>query len=86
MQRGNRNIEAWDMFPFLAVWANASEIGCAKQRCKFGKDQQDFFYNLLCLYRPTGDLIRNLPYERGVSCSNCPKGHVCERRQCTKES
>uniref|UniRef100_A0A5K3EFM7 Apple domain-containing protein n=1 Tax=Mesocestoides corti TaxID=53468 RepID=A0A5K3EFM7_MESCO len=55
-----------------AVWANPSEFGCAKHLCKLRGDQEDFFYNLLCLYGPTrsfekncsfsGNLNRNLPY------------------------
>uniref|UniRef100_A0A5K3F4I7 SCP domain-containing protein n=1 Tax=Mesocestoides corti TaxID=53468 RepID=A0A5K3F4I7_MESCO len=66
------------------VWAKTSEIGCAKQRCGDQGDTLNYQYYSACLYRPTGDVSTKQPYVRGASCSRCPEGYVCERKQCTK--
>uniref|UniRef100_A0A5K3EFL7 SCP domain-containing protein n=1 Tax=Mesocestoides corti TaxID=53468 RepID=A0A5K3EFL7_MESCO len=68
-----------------AIWSNSSEFGCAKQRCYLQRSK-DYYYRVVCLYRPGKEFPATLPYESGVSCSKCPEGYVCERKQCTKQS
>uniref|UniRef100_A0A5K3FDJ9 SCP domain-containing protein n=1 Tax=Mesocestoides corti TaxID=53468 RepID=A0A5K3FDJ9_MESCO len=68
------------------IWASTTEVGCFLGVCiKRG------YYNrrdnlLLCAYRPTVRSLRSLPYEKGRSCSKCPQGYKCHRKQCSKES
>uniref|UniRef100_A0A5K3EFP4 SCP domain-containing protein n=1 Tax=Mesocestoides corti TaxID=53468 RepID=A0A5K3EFP4_MESCO len=68
-----------------AIWAKSSEVGCAKYRRPLGLSE-DYYYRVVCLYRPGEEFPTGLPYENGVSCSKCPEGYVCERKQCTKQS
>uniref|UniRef100_A0A5K3EHB0 SCP domain-containing protein n=1 Tax=Mesocestoides corti TaxID=53468 RepID=A0A5K3EHB0_MESCO len=68
------------------IWANATEIGCARHRCLLGGINENYFYFVACLYRPTKNHLDTWPYERGVSCSKCPEGYICDRKQCTKQA
>uniref|UniRef100_A0A5K3F7L7 SCP domain-containing protein n=1 Tax=Mesocestoides corti TaxID=53468 RepID=A0A5K3F7L7_MESCO len=76
----------WCYFYKQAVWANNSEIGCAKHSCISGDNGKSYRYRVACLYRYTGNIIKALPYERGESCTRCPKKYVCEQNQCAKQS
>uniref|UniRef100_A0A5K3EFN5 SCP domain-containing protein n=1 Tax=Mesocestoides corti TaxID=53468 RepID=A0A5K3EFN5_MESCO len=74
----------WCDFYKQAIWSMSTEIGCAKQRCLL-QPSKDYIYRVVCLYRPGVGFPTALPYESGASCSKCPEGYVCERKQCTKQ-
>uniref|UniRef100_A0A5K3EPM4 SCP domain-containing protein n=1 Tax=Mesocestoides corti TaxID=53468 RepID=A0A5K3EPM4_MESCO len=64
------------------VWANSTEVGCARKRCGFsstGKIRPGDF--VVCVYN--SESVRGQrPYKEGISCSQCPPGEKCSRNQC----
>uniref|UniRef100_A0A5K3FRG0 SCP domain-containing protein n=1 Tax=Mesocestoides corti TaxID=53468 RepID=A0A5K3FRG0_MESCO len=67
----------------VMVLEAANAVGCARRKC-FIKSSPTHFTNLvLCLYKPAHK-PGGLPYESGESCSDCPTGFQCYRKQCLK--
>ncbi|KAL5103436.1 Glioma pathogenesis-related protein 1 [Taenia crassiceps] len=67
------------------VWANSDQVGCAMRRCDGIKPHwSNPQYLTVCQYKPGGNYIGQRPYVYGHSCSRCPKGSWCYRRQCVK--
>ncbi|KAL5967824.1 Peptidase inhibitor 16 [Taenia solium] len=59
--------------------------GCAMRQCdglipQWNNPQ----YLTVCQYKPGGNYIGQRPYVFGRSCSRCPRGYTCHRKQCVK--
>uniref|UniRef100_A0A5K3EFN8 SCP domain-containing protein n=1 Tax=Mesocestoides corti TaxID=53468 RepID=A0A5K3EFN8_MESCO len=64
------------------VYANATEVGCATHVCGIDDASAANSYHVaLCVLRKKYERGRR-PYHRGPSCSRCPLGYECFRRQC----
>uniref|UniRef100_A0A5K3F9V4 SCP domain-containing protein n=1 Tax=Mesocestoides corti TaxID=53468 RepID=A0A5K3F9V4_MESCO len=65
------------------VFATSRQIGCYRRLC----EHRDFWttpqYVIACLYKPGRRNRYERPYQRGSSCSGCPRGLGCYRKQCT---
>uniref|UniRef100_A0A5K3EP76 SCP domain-containing protein n=1 Tax=Mesocestoides corti TaxID=53468 RepID=A0A5K3EP76_MESCO len=67
------------------VWAASTKLGCAMNRCdNLTSTLQRPIYFVVCVYKPVGGFFTPKPYTAGPSCSKCPRGYGCSRRQCTK--
>uniref|UniRef100_A0A5K3G2X7 SCP domain-containing protein n=1 Tax=Mesocestoides corti TaxID=53468 RepID=A0A5K3G2X7_MESCO len=62
------------------VWANSTHVGCAKHRCAY---DTYFIEYVACIYEPSGNLEVDRPYQEGESCTGCPTGYFCNRKQCS---
>uniref|UniRef100_A0A5K3FKQ5 SCP domain-containing protein n=1 Tax=Mesocestoides corti TaxID=53468 RepID=A0A5K3FKQ5_MESCO len=65
-----------------AIWAQTKQIGCALGQCKNMYDPSKLEYYITCIYKPSLLVLNPRPYESGPSCSKCPEGSACHRRQC----
>uniref|UniRef100_A0A5K3EFQ2 SCP domain-containing protein n=1 Tax=Mesocestoides corti TaxID=53468 RepID=A0A5K3EFQ2_MESCO len=68
------------------VWATANQVGCAHRQCKTGSNPSALQYYLACFYQPVGLIGEEKPYETGSSCTDCPNGMDCFRKQCANLS
>uniref|UniRef100_A0A5K3FW69 SCP domain-containing protein n=1 Tax=Mesocestoides corti TaxID=53468 RepID=A0A5K3FW69_MESCO len=66
------------------IWATSRQVGCYRHLC----EHSDFWttprYVMACLYKPARFNSNESPYKRGSSCSGCPRGLGCYRKQCTE--
>uniref|UniRef100_A0A5K3F1B9 SCP domain-containing protein n=3 Tax=Mesocestoides TaxID=53467 RepID=A0A5K3F1B9_MESCO len=65
------------------VWAQSTEVGCAIHFCGPARHSN---YLIGCLYKPGMNNPPDQTYTVGESCSQCPQGYSCYRKQCTKAS
>uniref|UniRef100_A0A5K3FIV9 SCP domain-containing protein n=1 Tax=Mesocestoides corti TaxID=53468 RepID=A0A5K3FIV9_MESCO len=63
------------------VWAASTEVGCAKAKCHDRKSSRPIYY-MACVFNNADNYLEERPYEKGVSCSQCPQGVACLRNQC----
>uniref|UniRef100_A0A5K3G122 SCP domain-containing protein n=1 Tax=Mesocestoides corti TaxID=53468 RepID=A0A5K3G122_MESCO len=63
------------------VWAASTEVGCAKAKCQDRNSSRPIYY-LACAFNNADSFLKERPYEKGVSCSQCPQGVACLRHQC----
>uniref|UniRef100_A0A5K3FU07 SCP domain-containing protein n=1 Tax=Mesocestoides corti TaxID=53468 RepID=A0A5K3FU07_MESCO len=68
------------------VWATSGVFGCAQQHCGYMPDLSTPIYLTACLYVPPGNSLYERPYRSGQSCSECPGGSICYRKQCVSAS
>uniref|UniRef100_A0A5K3EYW4 SCP domain-containing protein n=1 Tax=Mesocestoides corti TaxID=53468 RepID=A0A5K3EYW4_MESCO len=68
------------------IWANTTEVGCVLDVCKRKWYPWRTTYVIICAYRPSALVFKSRPYVEGRSCSKCPRGYNCHRKQCRKES
>uniref|UniRef100_A0A5K3EPM1 SCP domain-containing protein n=1 Tax=Mesocestoides corti TaxID=53468 RepID=A0A5K3EPM1_MESCO len=67
------------------VWATATELGCAIQRCdNITSYSPKPIYLVVCVYSPIRGYVGRRPYKNGYPCINCPSGYRCSRNQCVK--
>uniref|UniRef100_A0A5K3F7Y3 SCP domain-containing protein n=1 Tax=Mesocestoides corti TaxID=53468 RepID=A0A5K3F7Y3_MESCO len=66
------------------IWATSRQVGCYRQRCKHSDIWNKSLYVMACLYKPALFNPNENPYKRGSSCSGCPEGLGCYRKQCTE--
>uniref|UniRef100_A0A5K3FCG4 SCP domain-containing protein n=2 Tax=Mesocestoides corti TaxID=53468 RepID=A0A5K3FCG4_MESCO len=64
------------------VWAESTEVGCAKHHCNLLKNSTRIYYMMACIYKPGDPKLQTKPYIEGPSCSNCTRGYGCYRNQC----
>uniref|UniRef100_A0A5K3F154 SCP domain-containing protein n=2 Tax=Mesocestoides corti TaxID=53468 RepID=A0A5K3F154_MESCO len=64
------------------VWAASTEVGCAIHQCPPDNSDLRPFYDMACVYSPGEMTLVGRPYKEGPSCSNCPQGYGCHRKQC----
>uniref|UniRef100_A0A5K3G163 SCP domain-containing protein n=1 Tax=Mesocestoides corti TaxID=53468 RepID=A0A5K3G163_MESCO len=67
------------------VLATANEVGCAQNVCLTSNPPPVFEFLNVCLFRRIGGYLTDRPYKSGMSCSECPNGFACERKQCFKK-
>uniref|UniRef100_A0A5K3FES2 SCP domain-containing protein n=1 Tax=Mesocestoides corti TaxID=53468 RepID=A0A5K3FES2_MESCO len=67
------------------VLATLNAIGCYRKIC-FRKRDSSQAYLTMCLLLKNGGNPDGRPYKRGDSCSECPDGFVCRRKQCFDNS
>uniref|UniRef100_A0A5K3EMF3 SCP domain-containing protein n=1 Tax=Mesocestoides corti TaxID=53468 RepID=A0A5K3EMF3_MESCO len=60
------------------VYDTATDFGCFIGVCQSSEP----VHVLLCAYKPSKRGIGSSPYEPGESCSKCPAGYECYRKQC----
>ncbi|VDD81965.1 unnamed protein product, partial [Mesocestoides corti] len=67
------------------VWASTTHLGCAMRRCdNIAPHWPKPVYLMACQYAPGGNFYGMRPYDAGQTCSKCPAGYTCYRRQCSK--
>ncbi|WKX88396.1 hypothetical protein Q1695_008214 [Nippostrongylus brasiliensis] len=54
----------------LMGWHTLRRIGCYVARC-------NAFFDVVCRYRPGGNIINEVVYVKGSPCSRCPTGTTC---------
>uniref|UniRef100_A0A5K3F5T4 SCP domain-containing protein n=1 Tax=Mesocestoides corti TaxID=53468 RepID=A0A5K3F5T4_MESCO len=64
------------------VRAKTAAVGCTIHHCNYQLEDPKQGYVLACLYSPSKQVIREKPYSKGPSCSQCPRGSKCFRKQC----
>uniref|UniRef100_A0A5K3F466 SCP domain-containing protein n=1 Tax=Mesocestoides corti TaxID=53468 RepID=A0A5K3F466_MESCO len=63
------------------ILAAANAVGCAQNQCKTqGSSVEENL--VVCLIKRNVRDIRKRPYKSGESCSECPGGFACHRKQC----
>uniref|UniRef100_A0A5K3FK42 SCP domain-containing protein n=1 Tax=Mesocestoides corti TaxID=53468 RepID=A0A5K3FK42_MESCO len=61
--------------------ATSNAVGCAQNNCtRQGETSES--YLTVCLFKVNGGNADERPYKRGESCSECPDGFACHRKQC----
>uniref|UniRef100_A0A5K3FGR0 SCP domain-containing protein n=1 Tax=Mesocestoides corti TaxID=53468 RepID=A0A5K3FGR0_MESCO len=65
----------------VMVMATSNAIGCAQKECS-RKEDSFKAYLAVCLLKLNGGNPAERPYKRGESCSECPDGFACRRKQC----
>uniref|UniRef100_A0A5K3FK19 SCP domain-containing protein n=1 Tax=Mesocestoides corti TaxID=53468 RepID=A0A5K3FK19_MESCO len=66
----------------MMVWSKTTEVGCAVQLCSSSLLPYIRSYLVACLYKPGIPRVTERPYKTGRSCSKCPEGFECYRKQC----
>uniref|UniRef100_A0A5K3EM94 SCP domain-containing protein n=1 Tax=Mesocestoides corti TaxID=53468 RepID=A0A5K3EM94_MESCO len=64
------------------VYGPSTDFGCFIGVCQYPEPVQV----LLCAYKPGKREFFSRPYELGPSCSKCPAGYGCYRKQCYIDS
>uniref|UniRef100_A0A5K3F143 SCP domain-containing protein n=1 Tax=Mesocestoides corti TaxID=53468 RepID=A0A5K3F143_MESCO len=64
------------------IWAASTEVGCAIHQCPPEQSNLRPFYEMACIYSPGDVMLEGRPYTEGTSCSKCPQGYGCRRKQC----
>uniref|UniRef100_A0A5K3G1M1 SCP domain-containing protein n=1 Tax=Mesocestoides corti TaxID=53468 RepID=A0A5K3G1M1_MESCO len=64
------------------VQSHSTEVGCAIQQCQHHLHPSVPDFRVACLYKSSGMVPQMKPYETGQSCSACPEGFECYRKQC----
>ncbi|VDD83071.1 unnamed protein product [Mesocestoides corti] len=68
------------------VWADSTRVGCAMHKCGYlDSEQSRPVYVVICQYDPMQGIEERRPYVKGRSCSKCPAGDICRRKQCVKQ-
>ncbi|ESO84143.1 hypothetical protein LOTGIDRAFT_155468 [Lottia gigantea] len=76
----------WHSRRKMMVMAESHRIGCGMAHCAtmgYGRNNVRHSSLFVCFYSPRGRLIGNYPYERGRSCSRCPKETRCRNNLCS---
>uniref|UniRef100_A0A5K3FX48 SCP domain-containing protein n=1 Tax=Mesocestoides corti TaxID=53468 RepID=A0A5K3FX48_MESCO len=69
-------------FPYKSmVLATSNGVGCAEKKCLRGETSSEVHF-VTCLIKLNGGNTAKRPYRRGDSCSECPDGFACHRKQC----
>uniref|UniRef100_A0A5K3FCV1 SCP domain-containing protein n=1 Tax=Mesocestoides corti TaxID=53468 RepID=A0A5K3FCV1_MESCO len=64
------------------VWATSTQVGCARNRCQSHYEPSKVYHVMACMYKPSDSMLQGRPYQEGRSCSRCPRGYKCYRKQC----
>uniref|UniRef100_A0A5K3FNJ6 SCP domain-containing protein n=1 Tax=Mesocestoides corti TaxID=53468 RepID=A0A5K3FNJ6_MESCO len=65
------------------IWATSRQVGCYRHKCEHSDIWTTPRYVMACLYKPGQRNPNVRPYISGSSCSGCPQGLGCYRKQCT---
>uniref|UniRef100_A0A5K3FC84 SCP domain-containing protein n=1 Tax=Mesocestoides corti TaxID=53468 RepID=A0A5K3FC84_MESCO len=65
----------------MMILATSNAVGCAQKECT-GQGDTSESYLTICLLKKKGGNADERPYKRGKSCSECPDGFICHRKQC----
>uniref|UniRef100_A0A5K3FNG7 SCP domain-containing protein n=1 Tax=Mesocestoides corti TaxID=53468 RepID=A0A5K3FNG7_MESCO len=63
------------------ILATSNAVGCAQNNCTRQEDASESHLTI-CLLKKNGGDADERPYKRGESCSECPDGFACHRKQC----
>uniref|UniRef100_A0A5K3F851 SCP domain-containing protein n=1 Tax=Mesocestoides corti TaxID=53468 RepID=A0A5K3F851_MESCO len=66
------------------IWATSRQVGCYRNRCEHSEIWTTPRHVMACFYKPVHLNVNERPYKRGSSCSGCPQGLGCYRKQCTE--
>uniref|UniRef100_A0A5K3FQQ7 SCP domain-containing protein n=1 Tax=Mesocestoides corti TaxID=53468 RepID=A0A5K3FQQ7_MESCO len=66
------------------IWATSRQVGCYRHRCEQGTIWTTSRHVMACFYKPVRLNSDERPYKSGSSCSGCPRGLGCYRKQCTE--
>uniref|UniRef100_A0A5K3G3S9 SCP domain-containing protein n=1 Tax=Mesocestoides corti TaxID=53468 RepID=A0A5K3G3S9_MESCO len=69
------------LFYKMMILAASNAVGCGQINCTRQRDKSES-YLIICLFKLNGGNADEQPYKRGESCSECPDGFACERKQC----
>uniref|UniRef100_A0A5K3G260 SCP domain-containing protein n=1 Tax=Mesocestoides corti TaxID=53468 RepID=A0A5K3G260_MESCO len=68
----------------MMILATSNAVSCAQTECTRQGDASES-YLTLCLFKLNGGNADERPYEQGKSCSECPDGFACRRKQCSDD-
>ncbi|WKX93371.1 hypothetical protein Q1695_010985 [Nippostrongylus brasiliensis] len=60
------------------AWHNSEKFGCGVARC-------GGHYNVVCRFRPGGNIVGQQIYAKGRPCSGCPRGYRCNDALCSRK-
>uniref|UniRef100_A0A5K3ER09 SCP domain-containing protein n=2 Tax=Mesocestoides corti TaxID=53468 RepID=A0A5K3ER09_MESCO len=83
----NNTCTGYCVLGLQVIWSNTTAVGCASTYCSNSQQSTgQHFYLVACVYQPAGNIPNLRPYKNGTSCSSCPNGFFCHRKQCTNDT